>query len=90
MAASSALPVLAKLKEVVLGGTFKTDKIVGRVPQPENLSPWEPLQVRQNGNGRFPMMAYPGQRMENQTKMFPPELFQQAISMPAGAPHVSF
>ena len=40
-----ALLVPTDLKEVVLGSTLETNEIVRRMPQRENLSPGELLQV---------------------------------------------
>ena len=85
-----ALLVPTDLKEVVLGSTLETNEIVRRMPQRENLSPGELLQVGENRSGGFPMVAYPGQRIENQTKMLPAEVRKQLVRMPTGATGVSF
>ena len=73
-----------RLLEVELRGVLVADKIVGQLPQPKDLPPGKSLQVGKDRHGLLPVVADPGQRIEDQAEVIAAQMFQQALGRSAG------
>ena len=64
--------------EVELRCIVVADKIVGQLQQLEDLPFGEPLKIGEHRYGLLPVVAGPGQRIENQAELIAAEVVQQA------------
>ena len=70
--------------EVELGGAVEAHKVVGQLPQPENLSSGKSIQVGKDRGGLVPVVADPGQWIEGQAESVTSQTFQQMPRRPPG------